>query len=165
MRKNFLAPIVAVSLIIAGFVSCVKNTDTGTTGGCENTNPVLDSTALLAFAKTNGLGSFQDTLGLYYQIVTQGTGATPTANSVIFITYTGELMNGTIFDSTTNSASTGYTLGQLIYGWQLGLPKIQAGCHIRLLIPSDYAYGCQGSGTTIPANSPIYFDISLVSVE
>lgn len=165
MKKSFFASIVAVSLVIAGSVGCVKNTDNGTTSGCQNTNPVLDSTALLAFANTNKLGSFQDTLGLYYQIVTQGTGATPTANSVIFVTFTGELMNGAIFDSTTNSASTGYTLDQLLPGWQLGLPKIQAGGHIRLLIPSDYAYGCQGSGSTIPANSPLYFDITLVSVE
>jgi FKBP-type peptidyl-prolyl cis-trans isomerase FkpA len=165
MKKNFFASIVAVSVVIMGFMSCVKNTDTGTTGGCTNTNPILDSTALLGFATANGVGPLKDTDGLYYQIITQGTGAVPSANSVVYVTFTGELMNGTIFDSTTNSASTGFVLDLLIPGWQLGLPLIQAGGHIRLLVPSDYGYGCQGSGTTVPANAPLYFDITLVSVQ
>jgi len=133
-------------------------------GPCTDTPVSADSTALLNFAKIQGLGDLKDTVGMYYQVISQGTGAIPTIGSKVFITYMGTLLNGTIFDSTTNAAKTGWPLGQLVAGWQYGLTKIREGGHIKLLIPSAYGYGCQGSGT-IPPNAPIYFDITLVSIQ
>ncbi|HWK02967.1 MAG TPA: FKBP-type peptidyl-prolyl cis-trans isomerase [Puia sp.] len=144
-------------------ISCGKASDQGSVS-CTSVDPTADSSALLSFARTNGITAVKDTTGLYYQVITQGTGAVPNGNSVIYVTYTGTLLNGTIFDSTTNSAKTGFKLSNLIAGWQIGMPKIQAGGHIKLLIPSAYGYGCLGSGS-IPANTPIYFDVTLVSVQ
>jgi FKBP-type peptidyl-prolyl cis-trans isomerase FkpA len=46
----------------------------------------------------------------------------------------------------------------------LGLTRIQAGGRIKMLVPSQYAYGCQGSGP-IPPNTPMFFDITLVSIQ
>jgi FKBP-type peptidyl-prolyl cis-trans isomerase FkpA len=153
-------------LIILGFItaiSCGKTSDSGSIS-CTTVDPVQDSSALLTFARANGITPVKDTTGLYYQIINQGTGATPTGSSVIYVTYSGSLLNGTVFDSTSNSASTGFTLGNLIAGWQIGIPKIQVGGRIKLLIPSAYGYGCLGSGP-IPSNAPIYFDVTLVSIK
>ena len=58
---------------------------------------------------------------------------------------------------------TGWTLGSLIPGWQIGLPLIQKGGEIKLIVPSSLAYGC-GSGP-LPPNSVLYFDIHLVDVQ
>ena len=137
----------------------------GGSGGyynCTGTSPAADSPALLQFAKNNGIVPLKDSTGLYYQIINQGSGPFPSATSKIYVTYTGELMNGAIFDSTSNSSSTGFQLNQLIKGWQIGLPKIQTGGQIKLLIPSALAYGCTGAGTKIPPNAPVYFEIKLV---
>ena len=71
-------------------------------------------------------------------------------------------MNGTIFDSNTG-APIQFILGQVIPGWQLGLPLIQKGGVIRLIIPSSLAYGCTGSGS-IPGDSVLYFEVELVDV-
>ncbi|HEX9510763.1 MAG TPA: FKBP-type peptidyl-prolyl cis-trans isomerase [Puia sp.] len=163
MHKTTLTFIVLIILTFIVAVSCGKSSSQGSVS-CTTIDPTADSSALLSFARTNGMTPVKDTTGLYYQIITQGTGATLNGNSRIFVTYTGTLLNGTIFDSTTNAAKTGFQLGTLIAGWQIGLPKIQAGGHIKLLIPSAYGYGCLGSGT-IPPNSPIYFDVTLVSVQ
>ena len=79
----------------------------------------------------------------------------------VTVTYVAKYLNGDVFDSTT--APVVLPLATLILGWQYGLPKIQPGGRIKLLIPSALAYGCEGT-SNIPPNTPVYFDISLISV-
>jgi FKBP-type peptidyl-prolyl cis-trans isomerase FkpA len=55
-------------------------------------------------------------------------------------------------------------LGTLIEGWKEGLPYIKKGGSIRLIIPSQLAYGVQGSGT-IPPFSCLDFDIKVKDVQ
>jgi FKBP-type peptidyl-prolyl cis-trans isomerase FkpA len=156
--------LVAVLGMMTMGMGCGKATNTGTTT-CTDVAVANDSVILLNFASANGLHPVKDTSGLYYQIVTQGTGPTPNDNSTIFVTYRGILMNGTIFDSTSNPAKTGFLLGTLISGWRIGLPKIQAGGEIKLLIPSHYGYGCIGNSPYVPSDAPLYFDVNLVTVQ
>jgi FKBP-type peptidyl-prolyl cis-trans isomerase FkpA len=54
-------------------------------------------------------------------------------------------------------------LGQLIVGWQKGLPLISSGGKITLYIPPSLGYGSAAAGS-IPANSILIFDIELISV-
>lgn len=163
MYKNSLAFIVVMILAFIVVISCGKTSNSSTS--CTDVDPKADSSALLKFASNNGITPVKDTTGLYYQILTQGSGVSPSDNSVIFVSYTGKRMDGTIFDSITNSAKTGWQLGTLIPGWRIGLPKIKSGGRIKLLIPSAYGYGCQGVASALDPNSPIYFDITLVSVQ
>jgi hypothetical protein len=67
------------------------------------------------------------------------------------------------FDQQADSSKTGWILGSLIPGWQIGLPLIHKGGEIKLIVPSSLAYGC-GNGP-LPANSILYFDIHLVDVQ
>ena len=158
-----------IALIILTFIvaaSCGKSASGSGSTPCSDIAPAADSSTLLNFARANGITPVKDSTGLYYQVIAQGSGATPTDNSIIFVTYTGTRMNGIIFDSTTNSARTGFQLGTLIPGWRIGLPKIQVGGHIKMLVPSAYAYGCAGAGNgAIAPNSPLYFDVTLVSTQ
>jgi FKBP-type peptidyl-prolyl cis-trans isomerase FkpA len=100
--------------------------------------------------------------GMLYQIVSSGNGATASLSSLVSVRYTGKLMNGTVFDSRTTTPAE-FTLGQVITGWQLGVPLIQKGGKIRLIIPSSLAYGCTATGP-IPADAVLYFEIELVDV-
>jgi FKBP-type peptidyl-prolyl cis-trans isomerase len=143
------------------FNSCTPNNVPGYSS-CTGTSPAFDSSALIAFAKDYGITAVADTSWLYYQIINQGTGSTPTGTSKITVNYVGKFMNGNDFDSTTSPLT--FQLDSLITGWQYGLPKIQAGGRIKLLIPSALAFGCTGSAQ-IPPNSPLYFDITLISVQ
>jgi FKBP-type peptidyl-prolyl cis-trans isomerase len=72
------------------------------------------------------------------------------------MTYVGTLLNGTKFDASTIS----YPLSQLIVGWQIAVPLIGKGGRIKVVLPSSLGYGAQAAGP-IPANSPLYFDITL----
>jgi FKBP-type peptidyl-prolyl cis-trans isomerase FkpA len=72
------------------------------------------------------------------------------------------LLNGTVFDGTTTQPIS-FKLGQVISGWQIGIPLIQKGGKIRLLIPSGLAYGPDGQGP-IPGNAVLDFDIELLDV-
>jgi len=107
----------------------------------------------------------KDNTGLYYQIISQGYGSTaPGIGSTISVTYTGTRLDGVVFDSTGATARS-FALSNLIPAWQIGMPKIKAGGHIKLLVPSALGYGCLGIQNFIPSNTPIYFDITLVSVQ
>lgn len=163
MKKNvFIAALLAASFYV---VSCGKGTETTNTI-CTNTPVTNDSAALVNFAAANNITTTKDASGMYYQIVSAGTGTkSPNGNSLVEVTYKGTLLNGTVFDSTAAGKTASFYLYQLISGWQIGVPKIKAGGRIKLLIPSALAYGCQGAGTTIPSNTPIYFDVTLVSFQ
>jgi len=157
-----IAAIVAASFYV---VSCGKGTETTNTI-CTNTPVTNDSAALVNFAAANNITVTKDASGMYYQIVSAGTGSTyPNSNSLVEVTYKGTLLNGTVVDSTVAGKTASFYLYQLIAGWQIGIPKIKAAGRIKLLIPSALAYGCQGSGTRVPANTPIYFDVTLVSFQ
>lgn len=158
----FIAALIAASFYV---VSCGKASESTNTI-CTNTPVANDSTALINFATANNITATKDASGMYYQIVSAGTGTTsPSGNSLVEVTYKGTLLNGTVVDSTVAGKTASFYLYQLIAGWQIGIPKIKTGGRIKLLIPSALAYGCQGSGTKVPANSPIYFDVTLVSFQ
>ncbi len=102
--------------------------------------------------------------GIYYQILTPGTGTvTPTRTSVIAVKYKGRFLNGTVFEEIKKD-SVIYTLGNLIPGWQLGIPLIKKGGKIRLIVSSGYAYEEFGRGL-IPPNTNLDFDIELIDVK
>ncbi len=162
MKKLFF--ITAISISFLFIISCGKKTDNNAVG-CTDTPVQKDSTALLDFATANSITPTKDVTGLYYQIITQGTGATATGTSLVEVTYQGTLLNGTVFDATAAGKTATFTLNQLILGWQIAIPKIKAGGRIKMLIPSAYAYGCVGAGSSIPSNSPLYFDMTLISVK
>lgn len=150
-----------LSFVIAltGGIGCIKDT------GCQNKSVDSERAAMQSYATTNGITATAHSSGVYYQITNPGSGAVPNSNSRVFVTYTGKLLNGTQFDAgTTPVTGGGWLLSGLISGWQIGLPLIQKGGSIKLIIPSSLAYGCQGAGT-IPANSILFFDITLNDVQ
>jgi FKBP-type peptidyl-prolyl cis-trans isomerase len=159
MKKIVAALSLSFTLIFTG--GCLKSSDSNT---CTPKTVQSEQAQIVAYAAANGITATAHSTGLYYQVTNTGSGATPTLSSKVFVTYTGKLTNGTVFDSQTNATLTGWTLGSLIAGWQIGIPLIQKGGSIKLIVPSSMAYGCQGVGT-IPANSILYFEITLVDVQ
>jgi FKBP-type peptidyl-prolyl cis-trans isomerase len=106
--------------------------------------------------------------GLQYADVVPGTGQAVANGQCVTVQYTGWLSNGTKFDS-SRDRSGGFQLiagpqGQVIKGWQEGIPGIKVGGKRRLVIPSDLAYGPSGQPPTIPANSTLTFDIEVLRI-
>ncbi|WP_443937721.1 FKBP-type peptidyl-prolyl cis-trans isomerase [Pedobacter sp. MW01-1-1] len=116
------------------------------------------------FISQNNINAVKDASGLYYQIIKPGSGTTKITNSSkITIKYEGRLLNGSVFDNGGGVQQT-FTLGQLIQGWQVGIPFIQKGGEIRLIVPPSLGYGAQAVGP-IPANSPLDFTVTLIDVQ
>ncbi len=103
--------------------------------------------------------------GLKYEIITEGTGASPTADDSVTVHYEGTLMDGTKFDSSYDRGETiTFPLNRVIKGWTEGVQLMKEGAKYKFTIPSELAYGEQGGGP-IPPNSDLIFIVELFKVE
>jgi FKBP-type peptidyl-prolyl cis-trans isomerase FkpA len=143
--------ILLLTLFIGAFSSCKKDSFD------PAKQAVTDDAAIQAYIKTNNITATKDPSGLYYQVITPGTGGYPTVNSLITVAYTGKLLNGTVFDSGNIPSSP---LSGFIQGWKIGIPYINTGGRILLLVPSALGYG-NTAKQGIPANSVLIFTVDL----
>jgi FKBP-type peptidyl-prolyl cis-trans isomerase FkpA len=123
------------------------------------TQAQLEQVAIEKYLSDNQLEAQTTSSGLHYIIKLTGSSEKPTSEASITVGYIGKLLNGTIFDQSTNFPGD---LSQMIAGWKEGIPLIGAGGKIKLLIPSSLGYGNQAKGK-IPANSVLIFDVTLHS--
>jgi FKBP-type peptidyl-prolyl cis-trans isomerase FklB len=102
--------------------------------------------------------------GIQYQVIKEGTGPKPSPDSKVKAHYRGALLDGKEFDSSFKRNQP-FTAGlrQLIKGWQVALPLMPVGSTWRLWIPSDLAYGDNGTGG-IPGGATLLFDIELLEI-
>ncbi|OIQ69878.1 outer membrane protein MIP precursor [mine drainage metagenome] len=115
--------------------------------------PVYDDMVIQNYMKANNLTGYTKTAdGLYYSILTPGTGTDAIlTTSSITATYTGQLLDGNIFDGSHNGVNIAtFAISDLLPGVQEGLQKAVAGTKISMLIPSSIAYGLPGSSGIAP---------------
>jgi len=103
--------------------------------------------------------------GLQYFVSRPGTGRSPKATDVVRVNYTGMLLDGKVFDSTTGKEPAEFPVNRVISGWTEALQKMKVGDKWRLYIPSRLAYGPQGTpGGPIPPFSTLIFDVELLDI-
>ena len=155
MKKHFLL----LSLFLAVFASCKKDSKFDT-----NAQAAKDETAIQAYLTANpGINATKDANGVYYQIITEGTGANPTATSTVTVNYVGKLLDGTQFDAGTGLAAN--LQGGIIKGWKTGLLHGKVNGRLLLIIPSGLAYGNTSPSAKVPANSVLVFTIDILSIQ
>ncbi|RYE17396.1 MAG: peptidylprolyl isomerase [Sphingobacteriaceae bacterium] len=121
-----------------------------------------DDVKIQAYLKANSsINATKDASGLYYQVITAGSGINPTVNSTVRVAYTGKLLDGTQFETNPNIS---FPLSGVIQGWQIGIPFVKSGGRILLIIPSGLAYGHAGKGS-IPPDTVLIFTIDLTSFQ
>ena len=108
--------------------------------------------------------------GLFYQIKSAGIGnSISNLCSMVEVTYKGKFFNGNIFDSTASNSTARFQLGEVIAGWQKGIPFIKEGGSIDLYIPPSLGYGANrippSGPVIIPANSYLVFHVSVLSIQ
>lgn len=102
--------------------------------------------------------------GLQYEVITEGTGAVPTAADEVTVYYSGKLLDGTVFDATKPGSPISFGLSGVIPGWTEGLQLMKEGGKNIFYIPSELAYGDRPIGP-IPAGSTLIFEVELVSIK
>ena len=158
-KKALFLTIFASILLIIVFTtisSCNKTEACKLTANYPKDVNSTQRAAMIAYCTTNNINYTIDSSGILYQIITPGSTTKVNLCESLSITYVGKLMNGAQFDAGTFSS----TLSNLVPGWQIVVPYIGKGGRMKILIPSSLAYGSQANGS-IPANSPLYFDIIL----
>ncbi len=104
--------------------------------------------------------------GLQYIEIIPGTGPTPAVTDRVLIHYSGWLApDGPKFDASVDRG-TPYesTPGGFIAGFTEGLLLMKEGGTSRFIIPAALGYGEAGSGASIPPNSDLIFDVTLLTV-
>lgn len=103
--------------------------------------------------------------GLQYEIITEGTGAKPTASNKVTCHYHGTLIDGTVFDSSVKRGQPAtFPLNQVIKGWTEGVQLMPLGSKWRFFLPANLAYGDRQVGTHIGPNSALVFEVELLGI-
>ena len=97
--------------------------------------------------------------------VTLGDGAEAAASSTVTVHYVGvEYDSGEEFDSSWGRGEPiAFPLGNLIKGWQQGIPGMKVGGRRQLICPPSLAYGPAGGGHRLSGKTLI-FVIDLIAV-
>ena len=151
--------ILALAIVFAVGTACTKKSETTTT----TTTTV--TTAPGTTAATTGSPAAEAKVVIEDKVV--GKGAEAVNGKAVTVHYTGTLKDGTKFDSSVDRKEP-FTFslgsGQVIKGWEQGIPGMKVGGKRKLTIPPELAYGNTAVGA-IPANSTLIFDVELLDVK
>ena len=135
-----------------------------------------NETPLMNQVETQNITKDDVSYKLYYLTQNEGATFSPTRADSVLTTYTGMLLDSTIFDS--RSTLTWLSLTSVIDGWSYGFTNFKGGNLIVnedesflfkefgkgiLFIPSGLAYA-NFAQPAIPENSPLVFEITLQHV-
>jgi FKBP-type peptidyl-prolyl cis-trans isomerase len=156
----FLVTSLGLSLLVI-WQNAHSNSATNSSTSANSSSTAVVGTKLSNFTPVATVNSLQ------VSDLKAGTGAAVQPGASVTVYYTGAVAaTGTIFSSTSTSGQPAtLSLSQVIAGWQKGIPGMKVGGTRQLLIPADEAYGANPpSGSGIPANAPLVFDITLLSI-
>lgn len=125
-----------------------------------------DKNAILQYAIKKQLDVKSTPSGIYYKIIQEGSGDRPAVEDFVQAHYVGQLLDGTIFDSSRKAGRPlDFNLRNMIKGWQEVIPMLKTGGKGIFLIPSHLAYGKKGFSRIIAPDTPLLFEIELLKVE
>lgn len=104
--------------------------------------------------------------GLQYKVMKSGKGKSPKATDTVKTHYHGTRVDGTVFDSSIDRGEpVDFQVNRVIPGWSEALQKMKVGDEWQLYIPSDLAYGEQGTPDgAIAPNTVLIFDVKLLGI-
>lgn len=109
--------------------------------------------------------------GILYQIIEEGSDKYPSLSDTVLVHYKGTLVDGRTFDSSYDRGEVAkFPLLGVIKGWQEGIQLIGVGGKIKLVVPSELAYGeqeipAQDDKAGIPPFSTLVFEVELLGID
>ena len=102
--------------------------------------------------------AFKSTPRIGFEVVKEGTGASPTMSDVVLVKYEGKLDDGTIFDANEQAP---FQVAQTAPGFAQALTRMKKGGKYKVTIPPALGYGDRDNGP-IPGGSTLHFDVELL---
>jgi hypothetical protein len=134
--------------------------------------PPNDDSILQDYFKKNNIQPTKTATGLYYTVEHRRSTPRAISGQVVSVNYTGTLLDGTKFDSNTDSLFRHvkpftFQLGRgaVIAGWDEGILLLRKGSRAKFYIPSSLAYRERSPSPKIPAYSTLIFDVELTDIE
>lgn len=135
----------------------------------------LNTTALLEKNRAEGLvflaenatkdGVIACQSGLQYKILTEGAGKIPMKASKIICHYKGELLDGTVFDSSyKRKRPETFYINELIRGWQEAMCMMPVGSIWQVYLPPHLAYGKEELLPRKGGECTLVFQIELIAI-
>lgn len=127
-------------------------------------NLVKGQAFMATFGKQKGVKALDN--GMLYTVLTKGTGKKPGDEDTVVVNYRGTLVDGTEFDSSYKRGQPAtFAVNGVIQGWQEILPMMPVGSKWKVAIPSELAYGPEGTGGVIGPNATLVFEIELMEIK
>ena len=132
----------------------------------KKTNPYKEANEAFLQVKAQEDGMHVLDNGVMYRVLKEGSGTRkPSPRSIVYVHYTGRLIDGTVFDSTEGEQLPAlFMVGDLIMGWQIALTRMHEGDKWEVFIPAKWGYGSMKMDD-IPAHSTLIFEMELVKIE
>ncbi|KAL7533879.1 hypothetical protein ACHAXR_005505 [Thalassiosira sp. AJA248-18] len=92
-----------------------------------------------------------------------GSGPSAQVGDTVVMKYEGKLDDGSVFDS-SNSFDFTLGAGEVIKGWDQGIPGMKVGGRRKLFVPSKLGYGKRGAAPEIPPNADLHFTVKLKEI-
>lgn len=149
-------------VIVAGLSGCSLDTPKPVT---FEDQLAKDRAAIDSYLVSKGIPALTDPddYGVRYKVNVDGTGIKPLgASDSVTVNYTLRLLPSEA-EVEKSSAPVRFLLGDLIAGWQIGLPLIKQGSKANFYVPSGWAYGSTQKNN-IPPNSNLIFEVELLKV-
>ncbi|XP_065334419.1 46 kDa FK506-binding nuclear protein-like isoform X2 [Cloeon dipterum] len=105
--------------------------------------------------------------GVIIEDLVIGNGPVASAGKNVAVYYIGRnKQTNKVFDSTQSGPAFKFRIGKgdVIKGWDIGVPGMRVGGKRRIICPPHTAYGNRGSPPAIPPHSTLVFDIELKNV-
>lgn len=103
--------------------------------------------------------------GLQYKVIESGKGDSPQIEDRVKVSYSGKLLDGTVFDSSDKQGgSAEIGVSEAIPGWTEALLLMKPGDKWELYIPPHLAYGEEGYQGAIPPNSVLIYEVELSEI-
>lgn len=151
-----------ILIVLAGFLilnkSDKKTVDNSTPADKKTENTKMDTT----------INNSTDSGKLIIEDIKVGEGKEAKSGDTVVMNYKGTLVDGTKFDSSydrNQPFTTKIGVGQVIKGWDEGVPGMKIGGKRKLTIPPDLGYGSAGAGGVIPPNATLIFEVELLDIK
>ncbi len=128
---------------------------------------IFGQTVVSLFSKSSSGISITTRQEVLTQDEVVGDGVVAADGDRVVVNYTGRLVDGTVFDSSTGrSEPFQFVLGvgEVIKGWDQGIVGMRVGGKRLISIPPELGYGYNDYGP-IPGGSTLIFEVELLKVE
>lgn len=155
MNKNKVITVIIILVFILSFYFLTKKPNESATN-VSNSNQTIMPTIIPSKVTE-----------LKIEDMKVGTGQEVKSGDVVVMHYAGTFEDGSKFDNSYDRGQpfeTQIGVGQVIQGWDQGVPGMKVGGKRKLTIPYQLAYGENGYGP-IPPKATLIFEVELVAIK